>query len=167
MAVDDDRLVSPRLQFGQPGWELLHRNEQRSIDVSNGIFVGRPAVEKQETAWGIGCRCVLEPNRCCRSRFFQRWGCSHTTQNTKKGGRRITSSAARIFTQRTRVSTNKTSKLWRLIFADRIRTVPGTQSHINTRSNVGGEELHMSVDKKMANNTSGMIARRTKVEIIR
>ena len=56
MAVDDDRLVSPRLQFDQPGWEILHRNEPRSIDVSNGIFVGRPAVEKQETAWGIGCR---------------------------------------------------------------------------------------------------------------
>ncbi len=47
VAMDDDRLVSPRLQLGQPQRNFPHRNQPRPVDPRNREFIQLPTVEQQ------------------------------------------------------------------------------------------------------------------------
>jgi hypothetical protein len=57
VAMHDDGLVSPGLQFGQPQRDFAQRNQPRSVDPRNGKFFRLPTVE-QQNGWlqYRGCR---------------------------------------------------------------------------------------------------------------
>jgi len=82
VAVDDDRLVAPGFEFGEPPGDFLHGDQHRALDPGRCMLVGGAAVEQQWTFLRLGTirrrfsvqsrRRVADRDLDCGRRFHER-----------------------------------------------------------------------------------------------